>query len=863
MDYLKDLNKEQIEAVLHTEGPLLILAGAGSGKTRVLTHRIVHLVCDRGVRPYNILAFTFTNKAAREMKERIMRMVGDQAGTMWVGTFHATCARILRRDIEKIGYGREFIIYDSDDQQKIVKECLKELNLNETNFPPRMVLDRIGRAKDEIIEPSIFTKMNAGDFRMEKIALVYKLYQEKLKKNNALDFDDMILHTIKLLLDHPPVLEYYQEKFRYIHVDEYQDTNTAQFSLISLLAAKYKNLCVVGDDDQSIYGWRGANIRNILDFEKEYKGCKVIKLEQNYRSTGTILEAANNVIKNNFGRKGKKLWTKNTQGSSITVHTAVTEHAEANFVSKEIQWIMKTQGLKHGDFAILYRMNAQSRVLEDILMKDAIPYKVYGGKRFYDRKEIRDMIAYLRVIQNPADEISLKRIINVPRRGIGDATVEALVAIAAREGLALYNVIGRAMDFPELSRAAKKLLDFLSMLEGFRSIREQVRVSQLMEEVMTRSGMVAEYKADKTEEAQERLENIKEFVTVALEYDADEEKSGQVYDEVADKSSIPGMPGTSDDRKPYESNNEESEAPVYEESEVPDNEVPDNEEPEELTGLIGFLAKIALVTDIDNMGEVRNNVVMMTLHGSKGLEFPVVFMVGMEEGVFPGYRTMTNENELEEERRLCYVGITRAMERLYITNTKCRTLFASTSYNPPSRFLKEIPDELVEEGFEPGYGRSSNNNRYTGFDIKGNNIYSCNSNKTGNRGNGGIGGIGVNGVNGGEGYSETGNTTNPGSSKAVPAKSMSGYQNPDMRSIKPVKPIESVSPKARGIDDINTKSSGNNALKAGDRVVSKNFGEGAVISSEKKGDIIVLEIDFANFGKKKLVAAFANLTKIE
>lgn len=735
-DLLKGLNKPQQEAVLHTEGPLLILAGAGSGKTRVLTHRIAHLIRDKGVYPSSILAITFTNKAAREMKERTGKLLGDQTVDMWISTFHSCCVRILRRDIEKLGYGRNFVIFDSTDQQTVIKDCIKELNLNEKNFPYREVQAVIGRAKDELIEPELYTRTNASDFRLGKIAKIYELYQKKLKNNNALDFDDIILLTIKLFLDNPPVLQYYQHRFRYILVDEYQDTNTAQYTLISLLAQEHRNLCVVGDDDQSIYGWRGANIRNILDFEKEFKGCKVVKLEQNYRSTQNILNAANHVIKNNTGRKIKTLWTENTQGECLQVFEADNEHEEAAFIAGEIERLGRQEDRSFRDFAILYRINAQSRVIEDTLMKQGIAYRIFGGLRFYDRKEIKDIIAYLRLIQNPSDDIALKRIINVPKRGIGNTTVDTAERLALGKGCSIYTVVSSADEFGELQRAASKLRDFTGMINSFRALAEGRSVSEIIEMVIDKSGILAELKQENTVEAESRVENIKELMSGAME---------------------------------FEEQNEEK-------------------------GLEAYLANVSLVSDIDNMEGVSDHVVLMTLHSAKGLEFPVVFMAGLEEGVFPGFRSMGDENELEEERRLCYVGMTRARERLYMTSTFSRTLFGNTTYNKASRFLKEIPQELVAD-------RPVREKKVDSF--------------TGWRDRPSVTGFGA--------------SAGPAPSYSAPAPQ---------------------------------KSAGEFNLKVGDNVVHKKFGVGKITLIEKENDDYKLEIQFKNAGMKRLMAAFANLTKL-
>ena len=751
MELLMGLNKEQQEAVLHTDGPLLILAGAGSGKTRVLTHRIAYLIKEKGVYPSSILAITFTNKAAKEMKERTARLLGDMAEDMWVSTFHSTCVRILRRDIEKIGYSRNFVIFDSSDQQTLVKDCIKELDLNEKNFPFREVLSNIGRAKDELIEPDIYLKMNASDFRLSKIAKIYELYQKKLKNNNALDFDDIILMTIKLFLDNPPVLEYYQHKFKYILVDEYQDTNTAQYTLISLLAHEYGNLCVVGDDDQSIYSFRGANIRNILDFEKEFKGCKVVKLEQNYRSTQSILNAANHVIKNNTGRKRKSLWTENPVGGGIQLFEGGNEHEEAFFVTREIRRLVKNENRNYRDFAILYRMNAQSRVLEETLMKDGIPYRIFGGLRFYDRKEIKDIIAYLRLIQNLSDDIALKRIINVPRRGIGNTTVDTAEKVAINRSCSIFSIVSSASEIPELQRAASRLEEFTTLINDFKVKMEGMSVPELIGEVIQKSGIQAELEAENTIEARSRIENIKEMISSALE---------------------------------FEEQNEEK-------------------------GLEAFLANVSLVSDIDNLEGEKDTVVLMTLHSAKGLEFPVVFMVGMEEGVFPGLRSMGDDNELEEERRLCYVGMTRAKEKLYMTSTFSRTLFGNTTYNKASRFLKEIPVELIDCGTRPvkkadSFTERAGKSYADGWD----NNYTAGGGRISGNSSGFI-------------------STAPPFVTPVPAK-----------------------------------PAGTVDFKPGDNVVHKKFGVGIITSVEKENDDCKLEIHFRNSGMKRLMAAYANLTKL-
>ena len=612
MDLIQGLNPQQKEAVLHTEGPLLVLAGAGSGKTRVLTHRIAYLIEEKGVAPYNILAITFTNKAAKEMKERIENIIGPRALDTWTGTFHSCCIRILRREITRIGFDSNFVIYDTGDQETLIKDCLSQLQINDKNFPPKSVLHEIGRAKDEMIYPEEFSTLAGSNFRLRQVAKIYTLYQKKLKSNNAVDFDDIILHTLKIFVDFPEVLDYYQHRFKYILVDEYHHTNTSQHMLVNMLAHMHHNICVVGDDDQSIYGWRGANIRNILDFEKDFDDCRVIKLEQNYRSTGNILDAANHVIKNNTGRKQKKLWTENSTGEKIHVHVANDEREEAWYIANVIKNEIRSNARNYGDFAILYRINAQSRVFEDAFMKNGVPYKIIGGHRFYDRKEIKDVIAYLRVIQNPHDDISLKRIINVPKRGIGKVTVDKAEQLAIQNGVSIYSIIFQANSFPELSRAAAKLKTFTDTLARFRTMISYTDLVEWIRMVIEESGIIHELEQEDSVEAKTRIENIKEFQSVAVEY--------------------------------VESSEEET--PTLED----------------------FLAHISLVADVDSLEEEPERVVLLTMHSAKGLEFPVVFLAGLEEGLFPNNRCIGEEEEMEEERRLCYVAITRAREQLYFTH---------------------------------------------------------------------------------------------------------------------------------------------------------------------------------------------------
>ena len=637
---LEGLNDRQREAVQHIDGPLLIMAGAGSGKTRVLTHRIAYLLDEKDVAPRNVLAITFTNKAAREMKERVSALVGPEADYMWVSTFHSMCVRILRRDIDKIGYDRNFTIYDSGDQLTLIRNILKERNIDPKQYQPRTVIGTISSAKNKMQSPNDFQK-EANNLYQTMVADIYHDYQNTLRKNNALDFDDLIMQTIHLFDRVPDVLEYYQRRFQYIHVDEYQDTNFAQYDLVKKLAAKYQNLCVVGDSDQSIYRWRGADIKNILSFEKDYPEAKVVFLEQNYRSTKSILDAANAVIKNNPDHQEKKLWTEEDGGAKIKYYHAQTERHESLYVANEIEKHIEDDLFDYRDIAILYRTNAQSRVLEETFVKANIPYQMIGGTKFYDRKEIKDLLAYLRLIANPDDDISFARVVNEPKRGIGATTLERLQRYAAEQDISMYTAI-QEVDFIGLStRATKSLADFAKMVNNWIQQQEFLTATDMVEEVLEHSGYQAMLDNDRTIEGQTRRENIEEFKSVTQNFEK-----------------------TSEDQT-----------------------------------LITFLTDLALVSDIDSMDDdpfADNKLTMMTLHSAKGLEFPVVFLVGMEEGVFPHSRSMTDDEEMAEERRLAYVGITRAEVVLHITHAETRTLYGRTNWNPMSRFIREIPEELVE-----------------------------------------------------------------------------------------------------------------------------------------------------------------------
>jgi len=645
MSIYDKLNEPQREAVYHTDGPLLILAGAGSGKTRVLTHRIAYLIGERGVNPWNILAITFTNKAAEEMRQRVDNLVGFGAESVWVSTFHSACVRILRRFIDRLGYENHFTIYDTDDQKTLIKEVCRKVDVDTKVFKERSLLSAISSAKNEMILPDEFELNAGGDFAKMKIAKVYREYEAQMRANNALDFDDLLVKTVQLLQTQPDVLESYQERFRYIMVDEYQDTNTVQFQLVSLLAGKYKNLCVVGDDDQSIYKFRGANIRNILDFEHEFPDAKVIKLEQNYRSTGNILNAANSVIANNRGRKEKSLWTENGEGELIRLRQFDTAFDEADFIGEDIKNAVR-QGGSYNDSAVLYRTNAQSRLLEEKFIAMNIPYKIVGGVNFYARREIKDLLAYLKTIDNGRDDVAVRRIINVPKRGIGLTTINRIQESATERGIGFYEALLAPELIAGVGRSATKLDSFAALIEYFKTLEEEMNITDLLQEVIEKTGYIESLENEDKEEAKTRKENIDELISKAATY----EESCQDKDEKATLS--------------------------------------------------GFLEEVALVADIDSLDEDQEYVVLMTLHSAKGLEFPRVYLAGMEDGLFPGYMSINagDREELEEERRLCYVGITRAEQELTLTSARRRMVHGETQYNPMSRFVKEIPRELLDTG---------------------------------------------------------------------------------------------------------------------------------------------------------------------
>lgn len=639
MNIYDTLNEQQREAVFCTEGPLLLLAGAGSGKTRVLTHRIAYLIQEKGVNPYHILAITFTNKAAGEMRERVDNLVGYGAEHIWVSTFHSTCVRILRRHIDKLGYDNHFTIYDTEDQKTVIREVMKRLKLDKKQYAERALLNQISKAKDELVTPSEYEMRAVGNFRETQVAKVYTEYQKQLRENNALDFDDLLFKTVELFQFHPDILEYYQDRFQYIMVDEYQDTNTVQFQFVSMLARKHRNLCVVGDDDQSIYKFRGANIYNILNFEKVFEEATVIKLEQNYRSTKNILNAANEVIRNNKGRKDKRLWTENEEGDLVVFHQYETEYEEANQVLHEIEKLSQ-DGIAYKQMAILYRTNAQSRVFEEKFLLKNIPYRIVGGVNFYSRKEIKDILAYLKAVDNGQDDLAVKRIINVPKRGIGAASIVKISDYAMQKEISFLDACYEAMEIPGLGRAASKVQEFSLEIAKFRRLADAGSLTELFHAVTEDTGYLMALKAEDSEEAKARIENIDELLNKVSTYEleADDPTLGELLEE------------------------------------------------------------IALVAEVDSLDESDNKVVLMTLHSAKGLEFPYVFLAGMEDGIFPSYMTIISEDkdDMEEERRLCYVGITRAKKKLYLSAAKHRMMHGRTQFNKVSRFIEEIPEELLE-----------------------------------------------------------------------------------------------------------------------------------------------------------------------
>ncbi len=766
-DLLNSLNDKQKEAVLATEGPCLVIAGAGSGKTKVLTHKIAYLMAEKYIKPWNILAITFTNKAANEMKERVQNLVGEAANDMWIGTFHSICVRILRKFIDRIGFDNSFIIFDTSDQKTVVKECLKELKIDDKLFTDKSVMYEISNAKNEMLEPKAYATKYSGEFRKETIAKIYELYQKKLKENNAIDFDDIINFTIKILTENTDILEFYTNKFEYVLVDEYQDTNKAQFTLVTLLASKNGNITVVGDNDQGIYSFRGADITNILNFEKDFPGTKIVKLEQNYRCTGNILKAANAVIKHNTVKYDKKLWTENDEGNKPCIYSGEDEYDEASYIVNEINHLRREEYYKYSDFAVLYRMNSQSRAIEDILRRENIPYKIVGGLKFYERKEIKDIIAYLRLIFNGNDNLSLKRIINEPKRGIGKTSLDAIQEVADNNGISMYEVIKNAEQYG-LNRVYVNTREFIEQIENLKAKKDEIKISDLIKETLRTTGYTQALKNENTIEAESRIQNLDEFLTVAIEFE----------DESAENT------------------------------------------------LGDFLEGITLTTDLDNSDTSEDSVTLMTLHSAKGLEFPVVFLVGMEEGIFPGYKSIGEEKELEEERRLFYVGITRAKEYLHLTCARRRTIFGSTSYNQVSRFVKEIPKDILDgyddvignnktesfgdTGYKWEYGTSASNNRVKTYTVDTYKIPTA--------------------------VASTNNNT--------------GFAFKTAESF-----LNSLNKKQEKVDI--------SQYKEGQRVYHKKFGEGTINKLESEGDDYKVDISFDKSGNKRLMAKFAGLQIID
>ena len=779
MSIYDTLNEQQKEAVYHTEGPLLILAGAGSGKTRVLTHRIAYLIEEKGVNPWNILAITFTNKAAGEMRERVDRLVGFGSESIWVSTFHSMCVRILRRHIELLGYDNSFTIYDTDDQKTLMKEVCRKVDLDTKRFKERMLLSVISSAKNEMIMPEEFELNAGGDFAQQQIAKAYREYDAQLRANNALDFDDLLVKTVQLLDTQPDVRESYQERFRYIMVDEYQDTNTVQFKLVSLLAGKYRNLCVVGDDDQSIYKFRGANIRNILDFEKEFPDARVIKLEQNYRSTGNILNAANGVICNNKGRKDKTLWTDNGEGEKITLMQFDTAYDEAEFIAEDIRENV-SEGASYNDSAILYRTNAQSRMFEEKFVAMNIPYKIVGGINFYARKEIKDILAYLKTVDNGKDDLAVRRIINVPKRGIGLTTINRIQESAAERGIGFYEALLAPEIIAGVGRSASKLDSFAALIEYFKGQSQRESLTDLLNEIIEKTGYIESLDGDTPEENEARIQNIDELVSKAAAYEED----------CADR--------------------------------------------DEAATLSGFLEEVALVADIDSLDENQDYVVLMTLHSAKGLEFPRVYLAGMEDGLFPSYMTITGDDpeELEEERRLCYVGITRAEQKLTLTCARKRMVRGDVQYNKMSRFIREIPIELLETG-----KRRTGGDRLTWNPGEDEEFYETgNSDQSISRGR---------------------DTVYENAKKAFRAKP---YQAGAFSAGRAGKPLFSSLQKG---SQLTAQTGGTLPYGVGDRVRHVKFGEGTVLDIKEGGRDKEVTVDFDTAGVRKMFAMFAKLMKIE
>lgn len=826
MSLLDDLNPMQKKAVEQIDGPCLVIAGAGSGKTKVLTYKVAYLI-ENGVKPWNILAITFTNKAANEMKERVEKLVGVATNEIWLGTFHSVCVRILRKFIDRLGYDNSFIIFDTSDQKTLVKNCLKELNIDSKLFTEKSVLNEISNAKNDMMDPDEYNDNYSGDYRKKIIGKVYALYQKKLKENNAVDFDDIINLTIKILQNNKDIIDYYCDKFKYILVDEYQDTNKSQFVLVSLLASRNGNITAVGDSDQSIYSFRGADITNILNFERDFPGTKIVKLEQNYRCTGNILKAANAVIKHNGNKYEKKLWTENDEGALPTVYCGNDEYQEASYVVRKINDLERTEKMKNSDFAILYRMNSQSRAIEDVLRREDVPYKIIGGLKFYERKEIKDTIAYLRLIANQADNLALERIINEPKRGVGKTSLDKIEQISNETGMPMYEVVKNAQNYvPKIYSNTRPFIDLIEKYKKMVQIRstqeadesnltniievpgedneeQRLSIPDLITSVLKESGYIDSLKTENTVEAESRIQNIGEFLTVAEEFEK----------ESADKS------------------------------------------------LNEFLNNISLSSDTDNLEETDDVVTLMTLHSAKGLEYPVVFLVGMEEGIFPGYQSMGDDNELEEERRLFYVGITRAKKYLFLTCANMRKIFGSTSYNPPSRFLKEIPKDLLdgydevfedrkrEDSFEDSnyswkYGKSSGSSSWNknGESYSGENWNKSNSSYSGGN------------------FSRSVSVNGNANGRVVTHRISNDDKIEETNSSPFKRTAESF------LANLNARNNSNidiSKYKVGQNVFHKKFGKGKIVKLDPEGDDIKVDLEFEKFGHKRLMAKFAGLEIID
>lgn len=829
MSLLDDLNPMQKKAVEQIDGPCLVIAGAGSGKTKVLTYKVAYLI-ENGVKPWNILAITFTNKAANEMKERVEKLVGVATNEIWLGTFHSVCVRILRKFIDRLGYDNSFIIFDTSDQKTLVKNCLKELNIDSKLFTEKSVLNEISNAKNDMMDPDEYNDNYSGDYRKKIIGKVYSLYQKKLKENNAVDFDDIINLTIKILQNNKDIIDYYCDKFKYILVDEYQDTNKSQFVLVSLLASRNGNITAVGDSDQSIYSFRGADITNILNFERDFPGTKIVKLEQNYRCTGNILKAANAVIKHNGNKYEKKLWTENDEGALPTVYCGNDEYQEASYVVRKINDLERTEKMKNSDFAILYRMNSQSRAIEDVLRREDVPYKIIGGLKFYERKEIKDTIAYLRLIANQADNLALERIINEPKRGVGKTSLDKIEQISNETGMPMYEVVKNAQNYvPKIYSNTRPFIDLIEKYKKMVQIRstqeadetnltniievpgedneeQRLSIPDLITSVLKESGYIDSLKTENTVEAESRIQNIGEFLTVAEEFEK----------ESADKS------------------------------------------------LNEFLNNISLSSDTDNLEETDDVVTLMTLHSAKGLEYPVVFLVGMEEGIFPGYQSMGDDNELEEERRLFYVGITRAKKYLFLTCANMRKIFGSTSYNPPSRFLKEIPKDLLdgydevfedrkrEDSFEDSnyswkYGKSSGSSSWNKSTSGSSNYSGENWSKS-------------NSSYSGENFSRSVSVNGNANGRVVTHRISNDDKIEETNSSPFKRTAESF------LANLNARNNSNvdiSKYKVGQNVFHKKFGKGKIVKLDPEGDDIKVDLEFEKFGHKRLMAKFAGLEIID